>query len=329
VARLPIVGADNAEWGEVLNEYLRVNHGVDGALNSSTLAGLPPAGTAGRLVRVTDATADQGLVIDTGLAWELIGPTNFTTGSIHFAGSNGAVAQDSANFFWDDANNRLGIGTSSPVSLFDINPASFSGATFVKTGNRSALVRLGGVFSANAATDGHLLALTGTITGAPGFDFHGAIFFPTLTRAASGVHNLIAGVAFATPVDGGGVGTATTAATVLIESDPPVGIATNRFALLVDAGIAAFDSNILFRTAATGIENNAGELQLNASAGGGTIAQYIGGALRMTLANTLLSISSAVTLQFGTFTATADTATNGYITINDAAGTPRRIATVA
>src|SRR3989339_861266 len=36
---------------------------------------------------------------------------NFTQGSVLFAGSGGVIAQDNANFFWDDTNNGLGIGT--------------------------------------------------------------------------------------------------------------------------------------------------------------------------------------------------------------------------
>ncbi len=31
-----------------------------------------------------------------------------------FAGASGVYTQDNANFFWDDSNNRLGIGTASP-----------------------------------------------------------------------------------------------------------------------------------------------------------------------------------------------------------------------
>jgi hypothetical protein len=43
-----------------------------------------------------------------------------TNGSVLF--SNGTtIAQDNANFFWDDTNNRLGIGTSSPQARLDIN----------------------------------------------------------------------------------------------------------------------------------------------------------------------------------------------------------------
>jgi hypothetical protein len=43
-----------------------------------------------------------------------------TAGSVLF--SNGTtIAQDNANFFWDDANNRLGIGTATPNSTLDVN----------------------------------------------------------------------------------------------------------------------------------------------------------------------------------------------------------------
>ena len=34
-----------------------------------------------------------------------------TQGSIPFADSNGLLAQDNSNLFWDDSNNRLGVGT--------------------------------------------------------------------------------------------------------------------------------------------------------------------------------------------------------------------------
>ena len=43
-----------------------------------------------------------------------------TAGSVLFAGASGAVIQDNANLFWDDSNNRLGIGTSSPSDKFQV-----------------------------------------------------------------------------------------------------------------------------------------------------------------------------------------------------------------
>ena len=43
--------------------------------------------------------------------------TAFTTGSVVFAGASGTYTQDNANFFWDDTNNYLGIGTTSPSAF--------------------------------------------------------------------------------------------------------------------------------------------------------------------------------------------------------------------
>ena len=40
--------------------------------------------------------------------------TQFTAGSVVFAGVSGVYSQSNANLFWDNSNNRLGIGTSSP-----------------------------------------------------------------------------------------------------------------------------------------------------------------------------------------------------------------------
>lgn len=40
--------------------------------------------------------------------------TQFTAGSVVFAGASGVYSQSNANLFWDNSNNRLGIGTSSP-----------------------------------------------------------------------------------------------------------------------------------------------------------------------------------------------------------------------
>jgi len=46
--------------------------------------------------------------------------TSATAGSVLFAGAAGVLAQDNANFFWDDTNNRLGIGTSTPTCPLDV-----------------------------------------------------------------------------------------------------------------------------------------------------------------------------------------------------------------
>jgi hypothetical protein len=69
---------------------------------------------------------------------------SLTLGSVLF--SNGTtIAQDNANFFWDDTNNRLGIGTTSPSGTLDIRNAS-AGLSFrsqtndVTTANNAGLL---------------------------------------------------------------------------------------------------------------------------------------------------------------------------------------------
>ena len=46
--------------------------------------------------------------------------TSFTTGSVVFAGASGVYTQDNANFFFDDANNYFGLGTSTPGTRLDV-----------------------------------------------------------------------------------------------------------------------------------------------------------------------------------------------------------------
>jgi len=55
--------------------------------------------------------------------------TNFTTGSIPFSDGT-KLTQDNSNLFWDDTNNRLGIGTASPGGILDISSSS---ATEIKS----------------------------------------------------------------------------------------------------------------------------------------------------------------------------------------------------
>ena len=49
-----------------------------------------------------------------------ITPTGFSSGPVVFGGTSGVLTQNS-NLFWDNANARLGIGTSSPSQKLDVN----------------------------------------------------------------------------------------------------------------------------------------------------------------------------------------------------------------
>lgn len=47
-----------------------------------------------------------------------------TAGSVLFAGTAGLIEQDNANFFWDNANNRLGLGNATPARQLDVTGSS-------------------------------------------------------------------------------------------------------------------------------------------------------------------------------------------------------------
>ena len=67
----------------------------------------------------SDANGFDGTISLVGSVATLTITTALTTGSVGFIGASGALLQDNANFFWDDTNNRLGIGTNEPTTAID------------------------------------------------------------------------------------------------------------------------------------------------------------------------------------------------------------------
>jgi hypothetical protein len=66
-----------------------------------------------------DANGFDGTIALVGSVATLTITTALTTGSVGFIGASGALLQDNANFFWDDTNNRLGLGTNAPTTALD------------------------------------------------------------------------------------------------------------------------------------------------------------------------------------------------------------------
>ena len=54
--------------------------------------------------------------------------TSATEGSVLFAGAGGVLQQDNSNFFWDDTNNRLGIGTTTPPTFLSLYTSNSNAA---------------------------------------------------------------------------------------------------------------------------------------------------------------------------------------------------------
>jgi hypothetical protein len=89
----------------------------------------------------TNSIGTSGQVLSsTGTATAWVTPSGGspagTTGAVQFNNA-GAFGADSANFFWDDTNNRLGIGTNAPAYPFEVTQ-SVSGNLFAKLQNTNA-----------------------------------------------------------------------------------------------------------------------------------------------------------------------------------------------
>jgi fibronectin-binding autotransporter adhesin len=65
--------------------------------------------------------------------------SGLTPGSVIFAGAGGALSQDNANFFWDNGNKRLGIGTSSPAATLHVAGTGLFGGQLTVTGGGAAI----------------------------------------------------------------------------------------------------------------------------------------------------------------------------------------------
>lgn len=78
-----------------------------------TLSQAAGAGLVGYNASNTYPAGSVGAAIKANAA--MLPSATLTPGSVAFAGAGGRLAEDNANFFWDDANNRLGIGMNNPA----------------------------------------------------------------------------------------------------------------------------------------------------------------------------------------------------------------------
>lgn len=133
--------------------------------------------TAGRAVSASSLTlTTTPLAVGSGGT----GATAFTSGSVVFAGTSGTYSEDNANFFWDDTNNRLGIGTVAPVSQLTIfapgnstgSNATYPGTLQINHGGISTLAATGGLeFKASVFGAGYGAKIVGLDNGSLVFGY--------------------------------------------------------------------------------------------------------------------------------------------------------------
>ena len=99
---------------------LQIRRGLQAAL---------PTGLAGELLFATDT---KRFYISDGSATNLLqgAATLLTTGAIPFSDANGKLTMSASNLYWDNTNNRLGIGTASPTAKNHIVGAGTTNTTF-------------------------------------------------------------------------------------------------------------------------------------------------------------------------------------------------------
>jgi hypothetical protein len=154
--------------------------------------------------------------------------TAFTAGSVVFAGASGVYSQDNANFFWDDTNNWLGIGTASPN--FKLNVVSATDTTIALFAGTARAVRI---------------ATTATTGSIEGVDQTGASSYQPLQVGGSALNFSISGSTKATLdsnfnfLIGGIAVRATTAGAAhldLFNGTAPAGTLTNGISLYSSSG---------------------------------------------------------------------------------------------
>ena len=132
-------GANSGDTVETV-AYSALSIGTGVTSFSTGTTGLTPTSGSGNITLAGTLNVANG---GTGTS------TAFTTGSVVFAGASGTYTQDNANFFWDDTNNRLGIGTTSPVSPLEVSTPL---ALNIRSTNTSALSTASGGFFVGSAS---------------------------------------------------------------------------------------------------------------------------------------------------------------------------------
>src|SRR3990167_5644328 len=96
-----------------------------------------------------------------------------TAGSVLFAGTSGILQQDNANFFWDDTNNRLGIGDTTPDASLDVDLSSTSTTAADEYGSYFTVSDTGVVTTGTDNTYGNYIDVTRTGASGGSIDSYG------------------------------------------------------------------------------------------------------------------------------------------------------------
>jgi hypothetical protein len=149
--------------------FVKVQNGFElDELHDVDLKSILP--TDGQVLQFDGATGLwRNNTLSTGLTVGTTAISSGTNGRVLF--QNGGVLQQSSNLFWDNANGRLGVGTSTPANNLDVNGSAIIRGAFNILGNGTIVNELrsnGSIFfdiTADTTTDYHLrIGATSTVT---------------------------------------------------------------------------------------------------------------------------------------------------------------------
>ncbi|MBU1173125.1 MAG: hypothetical protein KKD44_26475, partial [Proteobacteria bacterium] len=105
----------------ILSDTVSINIGGSGSDVLYNVIGDSTTGASANVDSDDDLYIEGNLEVDGTIYGNVSGTINpgFTTGSVIFQGASG-LAEDNPNFFWDDTNNKLGVGTNSPTSRLHV-----------------------------------------------------------------------------------------------------------------------------------------------------------------------------------------------------------------
>ena len=89
-------------------------------INAASYTRIGDTASPGSATGDDDLFVEGDLELDGTLYMDGTIDTVFTQGSLVFAGSDGVLTEDNSSLFFDDTNNRLGIGSTSPLTALDV-----------------------------------------------------------------------------------------------------------------------------------------------------------------------------------------------------------------
>ena len=159
---------------------------VDGslvtALNASNIAsGTIAAARVPTLNQNTTGTAaglSSTLVVGSGGTGT---GTAFTAGSVVFAGTSGVYSQANSQLFWDNTNNRLGVGTATPIAKIQLSAGAGLTSLALQRTNTNTTGNIGGIGFMNSVGN-YVSAIN---SAGDGGNTGGVLIFNTMTASTA------------------------------------------------------------------------------------------------------------------------------------------------